>query len=593
MNKPHHAACLSASFLLALSSALSGCGGGGGSGGTTPPPASPPPPAPPFTVSVASINLAASVAGDEPTGAHFRISVPNPMAHPFGIGVRYTSRGIAVVTRDDQFPQDIDVWVTFFGATQIDPGTYQDTIRVGICADVGCAAFQSGAVEIPVTYTVTVGTLPTISVASSSVEMSRVPWDPFVPPAARLRVTPSAHMRYYLSTTITHSSNAIASATYSQDRADIGDIVVAFKPGAQLAPGVHTDTIHFGACIDQACRYPLVVNPSLITVTYTVSNTISGPQGFTVRQLGQPVTDITWSAARNTMYASIPASSPDYPGSVVELDPVTEEVGGAVAAGFDPMWLALSDDGSRLYVSERLGDSIRRFNTAPLSPDILISLGMDSQSPGTVPLYAADMQVSPGQSETLAVRRLSATSGFSGRGIAIFDNTIQRPVIATIPRPDWGYLTWDPNGTRLYTNFAQLSVDSSGTHHEIDFLSTTGRLRYFNGWIFSDSALIFDPVPPFVLTRFQTMGQGKAATIDATANRIYFASQYSGGSSLSFIEIFDLTTREAIGHVVLPPNAVTSGWGRLVRYGMDGLAFVNADNQLFTVQGPLIPGSAP
>ena len=44
---------------------------------------------------------------------------------------------------------------------------------------------------------------------------------------------------------------------------------------------------------------------------------------------------------------------------------------------------------------------------------------------------------------------------------------------------------------------------------------------------------------------------------------------------------------DGIGRALLPPTAVTSGLGRLVQFGSDGVAFVNAAGQLYLVHGPL------
>ena len=270
---------------------------------------------------------------------------------------------------------------------------------------MGCTTFKGTTLDIPVTYTVTVGTLPTVSLANSTVNLSRLPWDVLTPPRVLVPVTVTPHTRYDLTLKTSHDVGLDYIRDVQRRCQQTRNILIELKAGAQLSPGVHTDTINVTACIEQACKYPLTVTPSTITVTYNVTATIPGPQGYSIRHSSQAAADIAWSESRNTLYAAVPAQASSYPGNVVEFDPVAETVGGSLAAGFDPSLLALSDDGSRLYVAQRDGDSIRRLITSPLASDILISLGNDPYPPGTTPMFATDMGVAPGKSGVLAVRR--------------------------------------------------------------------------------------------------------------------------------------------------------------------------------------------
>jgi len=591
METSRRAGNLFSSLLLVVSAGLAGCGGGGGSGsgagGANNPP--PPPIARGFTASVASISQAASVAGDEPFGSEIQITITDTAANQFGFRATYTSNGIAYATRTDDTLTSIRIWVGLYSPTQIAPGTYQDTVRLGFCADVGCTTFKGTTLDIPVTYTVTVGTLPTVSLANSTVNVSRLPWDVLTPPRVLVPVTVTPHTRYDLTLKTSHTSDWISSVTYSDDANHNWNILIELKAGAQLSPGVHTDTINVTACIEQACKYPLTVTPSTITVTYNVTATIPGPQGYSIRHSSQAAADIAWSESRNTLYAAVPAQASSYPGSVVEFDPVAETVGGSLPTGFDPSLLALSDDGSRLYVAQRDGDSIRRLITSPLASDILISLGNDPYPPGTTPMFATDMGVAPGTSGVLAVRRNTNASGREGLGIVIFDETVQRSSVAQIsPFSDWGNIAWDPDGTRLYTNGAILLVGATGPVFSSNLQQSSGRLRFFNGRVYSGDAHIVNPADPLSYVMYETLGQSRAAAIDVAKNRAYFATQYSGGDSMEFIEVFNLATRELVGRAQLPNFATNVRPTRLVRFGTNGVALVNSANELYLVQGPLI-----
>lgn len=586
-------------LLSVAAAALVACGGGGSggssstsssssssSGGATNPP---PPVSRGFTASVTSIVREASVAGDEPTDATFNVSITDASQNQFGFRATYTDNGIAYATRTDNTPTSIDIFVGLYAPHQIDPGTYHDTIRMGFCADAGCTAFKGTPLDIPVTYTVTVGTLPTVTLATNTVTLSRLPWDPSPPANMLVPVTVAPHTRYFISVKTTQTSDAIASATYTQLVRDAGNIVIGFKAPTQLSPGVHTDTIDLVACIEQDCKYPLTVTPSTITVTYDVTSAIPGPQGFSVRLSTQPVADVAWSASRQVLYAAIPAQSSNHPSSIVELDPEADAASNAVAAGFDPMLLALSGDDSLLYVSQRGGDSIRRFTTAPMTVDILISLGNDPQPPQTAPLFASDIQVAPNQPHLLAVRRNVDLNGRDGAGIVLFDDAVQRPLVAQISAfSDWGNVAWDPSGDLIYTNRAVLSVDGDGPGFVSNLQGTQGRLRYLDGLLYSDDGHIVDPAAPMTFVWYQTLGQSRASAIDAQKNRIYFATKYLGGEEAGYVEVFNLATRELVGRARLPAFPTGVAPTRLVRYGTDGVAVVDSANELYFVQGPLI-----
>src|SRR4051812_43202631 len=84
MSSSLHARSLVKCLPLAVALFLSACGGGGGGGGVSvnnPPPAPPPVVNRGFTASVASIDKAASVAGDESFGADFLITITDTAAN--------------------------------------------------------------------------------------------------------------------------------------------------------------------------------------------------------------------------------------------------------------------------------------------------------------------------------------------------------------------------------------------------------------------------------------------------------------------------------------------------------------------------------
>lgn len=576
--------------LLACCFGIVACGGGGGGGSSSGPNPNPGPNTPPdrgFTVSTTSIDHAASVAGNESLHATLLVTLTDLVRGEHGLRATYTKNGIASASHMLLSTTTNEISIVFKTPHHVSPGVYLDTISIGFCGNAVCSFFKGAALDIPVRYTVTAGTMPTVAPESDAVSLSRLPWDSFTPPPARVNVTATPRTRYYLQVSTSHTTNAISSVTYGQDTDEFGYVQIEFKPATQLSPGVHTDTISLSACIEQACQYPLEVSPSVITVIYTVTPTVSGEEGYSVRMSALPVSDIAWSESRSALYGAVPVGSPDYANNVVVIDPVSETVSDSVAVGFDPSLLALSDDESMLYVAERNGDAIRRLTTAPMAEDILISLGTDPYPPGTAELFAADMRVAPGQPHVLAVRRNADLPGREGVGIVIYDNALRRPEAARISDfSDWGNIVWDPDGTRLYAQRAVMTVTADGPVFERDLSLLRGRLHYLDGLLYADESDIVDPTDDSY-SRFSTTGSARALALDVASKRAYFVT-HAHGTGEPYVEIFDLDTRERIGEAMLPPFPTNARATRIVRYGADGLAIVNSANELYLVHGPLI-----
>ena len=187
----------------------------------------------------------------------------------------------------------------------------------------------------------------------------------------------------------------------------------------------------------------------------------------------------------------------------------------------------------------------------------------------------------------LAVRRNLDLPGQKGAGIVIYDDAVMRPQIAQISEySDWGKLAWHPDGTRIYTNSAVLSVGPTGPVYLESLQGSTGRLLFSNGKLYSDQNEIVDPLAPYTYVSFPAGGQGRATTLDVTANRAFLATQWVTNAAPQ-IEVFNLATRAVIGTASLPPFATNVRPIRIVRFGVNGVAVVTSDHQLYLVNGPL------
>ena len=112
--------------------------------------------------------------------------------------------------------------------------------------------------------------------------------------------------------------------------------------------------------------------------------------------------DLEYDAAGARVWASVPSGGGPYANSVVAIDFASGALGPSVFVGSEPGELALSADGSKLYVALGGADSIVRVDVATLAVDLEIALGAD---PSGAPYFASDVEVAPGGNATIAVAR--------------------------------------------------------------------------------------------------------------------------------------------------------------------------------------------
>ena len=143
----------------------------------------------------------------------------------------------------------------------------------------------------------------------------------------------------------------------------------------------------------------------------------------TVLELYLPTNDLVYHSASGLIWASVPGTGGDQANTLTAIDPRTGELVTSVPIGDEPGKLALSDDGTTLYVGLNGTGSVRRFNLASRSPGPAFALGADSFF-GT--RFAEDIAVAPGQPGTVAVSMRFQGVSPRNAGLAIFDDGVMR-----------------------------------------------------------------------------------------------------------------------------------------------------------------------
>jgi Ca2+-binding RTX toxin-like protein len=233
--------------------------------------------------------------------------------------------------------------------------------------------------------------------------------------------------------------------------------------------------------------------------------------------------DLVFDATRGLLYASVGSSAASYPNEVVAIRPDTGAVVNHVFVGSDPHTLALSDDGSVLYIGLDGANYIARIDPTTMRET--------TRFPITAPFHAEDIEVQPGVAKTVAVS-LAGSGSPRNRGIAIYDDGVLRgtptSAYSSPNRIEFGDSTtlYGTNNETSSFGFFKLALAPDGAHQVtktdnllagfgVDFeLSPSG-----TGW--TTNGIVFDPATPAL--RGSLAFAGAVEPVES-ANRVYQVS---------------------------------------------------------------------
>ena len=320
----------------------------------------------------------------------------------------------------------------------------------------------------------------------------------------------------------------------------------------------------------------------------------SAPLSFSVyRQTTLGASDMVYEPFTQKFYASLPATSPTNPNTLVTIDPNTGAVGSPIPIGNDPGALGLSDDGQILYVALNGDNAIVPFNLATQTAGAEIPLGADS-SKG--PLNAIDIQVQPGNSGTV-VATLSTSSYYGADGVALVENG---QVVSE-------YLSDPPNsvavgGTRFVGSSDVYGWDTNyGTNGLLHFVIDgtelleapgisssygVGPFDSIGSNLYDTNGQVFNATTGSSVGTITGLGGSTGVLADAASNRLFFLS---GGA-----QVIDATALTQVGYVSGP----SASSPRAQKWGADGLAYLvysasNSGQDLVQVSSNLFDSAGP
>ncbi len=576
---------LAGSVAVSLLTACGGGGGdgGGGGGGTT------------ISVSPSTIAVSADTAVGTAPSATIDVTLGNVPAAGANVGWQFTQNGIDTADLQQLTQTTGVVNVSFKNPITLGPGTYNDTVQIGLCTDANCTAIRNGTLHtVAITYTVT-GAALGASISPTSVAVQALPFLG-VGPQATLSVSLQGAPASAVSVTATSSNNGLYLSGIGSNGTGGYDIGLAFKAPNTLPPGDYTDTVMVTLCLLPGCTaFP--GSPISVPVQYSVSATVSGANGYTARSVTATAADLAADPVGGNLYLSVPASATSNGNSIVALDPATATLGASVTGLADPGILAVSDDGSYIYATMGASSSVERYALPGLTPNLSVPMGSGASGA----LYASEVQVAPGAANTLGVVRRYAGAGGFDYDASIFDDSTQRATTESAATFAALRLQWNAAGDTLYGvdgyawfgPIVSMTANSSGVALASSLQSTQlqtspGRLHLEAGRLYTDDGRIFETAPAVgYLDHFvpDPAGIPVGTLPNSAANRAYMV--VVDGVIDTYLASYDLATLGEVARIPLPGVHFQSYPVRMVRWGADGLAILCQD-QIILVNGQFV-----
>ena len=307
---------------------------------------------------------------------------------------------------------------------------------------------------------------------------------------------------------------------------------------------------------------------------------------FDVKTVEVTTNDLVYDSNTDRIYVSIPSSNGANGNSIGVINPNNNTLENTVFIGSEPTALAISDDGKYIYSGFSGSSTVRRFEISTQTSGLQFSLGSDSSNGS---FYAEDIEVMPGQSNTIAVSRKNI--GFTPRheGVAIYDNGVIRPT-TTPAHTGSNKIEFSAQNSLIgYNNestefgIRRMSINSSG----VSVLGVSPNVlsgadedfSYFNGKIYATDGTVVDATGSlFVAGTFSNVNG--PSVYDTNADLVCYASfDFSGNivfqrfNPTTFLLADNLPISEAFGDV---NNIITCGTGCY--------AFNSSDNKVVIIK---------
>jgi trimeric autotransporter adhesin len=330
------------------------------------------------------------------------------------------------------------------------------------------------------------------------------------------------------------------------------------------------------------------------------------PQPFTTF-LALPINDIVYNAVDGLIYASIAGSAGEGLGNTIAgIDPTSGVIVKTIFVGSEPTRMALSSDGTQLFVGLNGAGAVRQVNMTTGTAGIQFSLG---GGPGVYnpPYTAQGLAVLPGQPNSVAV--------YGSNGIVtIFDSGVARAKtssgLSVYFNQNSGSLSFGSSASTLYlnsqstsANLYALTIDASGVTGATPLGNGGGNtIQYDNSRLYLSSGVVLNASSGSQLGQFSTASTNGGSNqpvvaagpivSDSTLGHAWIVPS-SFSTNTNQVVAFDETTFNPTGSMPVtgigsyPSSSFNNVPADLIRWGQNGLAFHTA-SQLYVLQSPIV-----
>jgi len=305
------------------------------------------------------------------------------------------------------------------------------------------------------------------------------------------------------------------------------------------------------------------------------------------RVLEATVNDLAFDPVSKRLYASIPSWVGPHGNSILAIDPATGRSGKPVWVGSEPSTLALSGDGSTLWVSLSGALAIRRVALPALVPGIEFTVASEFGGP----LLVEDIDVQPGNAGVIAVARYYQ-EGISPRhaGVAVYDDGVLRRLSTPghiganrIEFTDDPALIIGIDNESSPPSFFRIRVDEDGAaviDRSDDVAGGVGvELEFAGGRGYQTQGSVVDPSVPAIVGSYPNLpGFVSDVVADPAADRVYFL--YHAG-----IAVYDLDGFALLETIAIP--GIRGFVRQLVQWGPGALAFIDSGQVFLVTLAPL------
>lgn len=254
---------------------------------------------------------------------------------------------------------------------------------------------------------------------------------------------------------------------------------------------------------------PITPPPS----TAPPTTTPPAPPDYYVPEIFLPNRAVEFDPTRNRLLVSVDGYFPVLGNRLVEVDPLTGELGRSLALPGGPGAIAVSADGTRAYVGLTASPTVAEVDLVTFTLVRQFSLGSDSSGPR----FAEDIAVQPGRADVIAVSMRNKCCSPRHEGVAIFEDGVARPVQTPghtgADRIAWGDVPgvlYGYNNETTGFGFYSMIVTSTGVTAPapIKLISGFGvDIEYSGGRVHATNGQVVDVAGPVLAGAYTTAGE--------------------------------------------------------------------------------------